>query len=167
MKRTFTKITAMILALCICLFSLISCGDNGPKLTEEMIRSELVDSDGEMEGTLTITEGDAQNVKAFKYEVTGINAAKVQDQSVLKNAVDTLMSDPGKLTYNELRACNAFLAVLNVIAVFCGDDDFDSNALINDILSIICNGSTKTYDNWSVSASVDEDSDSIIVKAAK
>lgn len=43
------------------------------------------------------------------------------------------------------------------------DSDFDENACIEKILGIICDGKTAEYDDWSVSAKVDGDGDSITI----
>ena len=173
MKNKFLKITAMVLALFACVSVLAACGntnetdksDGELKFSEGLIRSELLNSDGELDGDLTITSGTSDNVLAFDYVVTGINAEKLTDKSFTKNAVQTLLSNPGNLTYGQLKVCNAFSAVLSVLGIFYEDENFDSNDFTDEILSIICDGSVKTHENWKISASVEQTSDRITIKA--
>ena len=167
MKKTIS----ILLIICTLAFCLISCekADENKvaekSITKEFIISELSDSNGELDGTLTIKNGTSDNVLAFNYVVTGINAEKLLDKSFTKNATQTLLSNPGGLTYGQLKVCNAFNATMSVVGIFYGDENFNSNDFIDEILNIICDGSAKTYENWTISTSVDQASDSITIKA--
>ena len=171
MKNKFWKITTIALSLIMCLLVFAACGNSGNgddgelKITEEFIRTELMNSAGELDGTLTITSGSSEDVLAFNYVVTEINAEKLVDKNFTKNAVQILLSNPENLTYGDFKVCNAFSATMGVVGVFYGNENFDSNDFTDDILSIICDGSSKTYENWTVSAVVDQSSDSITIKA--
>ena len=167
MKKTIS-ILLIICTLTLCLVSCSKTDENKideNKITEELIISELSDSEGELDGTLTITNGTSDNVLAFNYVVTGINAEKLMDKNFTKNAAQKLLANPGSITYGELKVCNAFNATMTVVSIFHEDENFDSNRYIDEILSIICDRSAKTYENWTISASVDQTSDSITIKA--
>ena len=56
---------------------------------------------------------------------------------------------------------------MSVCGLFEEDENFNSNDFIEEILSIICDGATKTYDGWSISATVDTTADSITVSVKK
>ncbi|MBQ9085300.1 MAG: hypothetical protein IJY24_06565 [Clostridia bacterium] len=156
------KIISILLLICTLTLCLASCGKTDEnKITEEFIISKLSDSEGELDGTLTITNGTSDNVLAFNYVVTGINAEKLMDKNFTKNAVQKVFSNPGSITYGELKVCNAFNATMTVVSIFYEDENFDTD----EILSIICDRSAKTYENWTISASVDQTFDSITIKA--
>ena len=160
------KIISILLLICTLTLCLASCGQTDEnKITEEFIISKLSDSEGELDGTLTITNGTSDNVLAFNYVVTGINAEKLMDKNFTKNAVQKLLSDPSRITYGEHKVCNAFHATMMVVSIFYEDENFDSNRYTDEILSIICERSAKTYENWTISTSVDQASDSITIKA--
>ena len=155
------KIISILLLICTLTPCLASCG----KISEEFIISELSDSEGELDGTLTITNGTSDNVLAFNYVVTKINAKKLMDKNFTKNALQKLLSNPGSITRGELMVCDAFNATMAVVSIFYEDENFDSNRFTDEVLSIICDRSAKTYENWTISASVDQTSDSITIKA--
>ena len=165
------KIISILLLICTLTLCLVSCEKNDKdknenKITEKFIISKLSDSKGELDGTLTITNGTSDNVLAFNYVVTGIYAEKLMDKNFTKNALQKLLSDPGSTTYGELKVCNAFEATMAVVVIFCeGETIVDDNYFIDEILSIICDRSAKTYKNWTITASVDQASDSISIKA--
>jgi hypothetical protein len=162
MKKTIS----ILLIICTLTLCLASCGKTDKnKITEEFIISKFSDSEGELDGTLTITNGTSDNVLAFNYVVTEINAEKLMDKNFTKNAVQKLLSNPGSITYGELKVVNAFDATARVVSIFYEDENFDSNIYTDEILSIICERSAKTYENWTISASVDKTSDSITIKA--
>ena len=167
------KIISILIIICTLTLCLAACGntdenktnENENKITEEFIKSKLSDSNGELDGTLTITNGTSDNVLAFNYVLTGINAEKLTDKNFTKNAIEILLSNPGNITYGQLKVCNAFNATMSVIGIFYEDNNFDSNDFTDEILSIICDKSSKTYENWTISTSIDQSSDSITIKA--
>ena len=172
MKTKLRRIVAIVLALFAFGFILTACNDAGQgdgskqKLTEAFIKSELSNSEGALDGILTIEKGTSDDVTAFHYVVSDINASKLTDKSYTRKAVTTLLSNPGNITYGELMVCSAFQAAMQIIGIFYGDENFDSSAYTEEILSIICDGTEKTYNGWTVSAEVDQAADSITVKAS-
>ena len=172
MKNNLRKLTALILALIICAFALASCsnddeGSTEEKLTEEQIRTALADSEGALDGTLTIDAGTAEDVKAFSYVIATVNASDLSNKSYVRGAVNTLLTNPGKVTLGELKVCSAFNGAMQVVSIFYEGENFDSSAYTEEILGIICDGSSKTYDDWTVSATVNTDADSITIKAVR
>ena len=152
------KISIILLTICILTLCLASCGgnktndesnktDDRVKITELEIQSALEKKGG----TLTI-EGSSDDVTSFKYVVANVNASKLLDKSYTSKAVNTLLTDPTKITYGELKVCNAFSAASSVVGLFADDGEFDTNAYVEEIINIICDGSTKTYGDWKVSA---------------
>ena len=137
--------------------------ENETKITEEFIISELTDSVGELEGTLTITSGTSENVLAFNYIVTINNAETLMNENFKEKAHQSLLSNhPENLTHGQLQAVVATMGVVNI---FWEEENSDINDYIDGILSIIYDGSERTYGNWTISASVDQASDILTIKA--
>ena len=169
MKNTFSKIIAMTLALLACISTFTACkgNDKGPKLTDEFIKSELADSDGELDGTLSIEAGTAENVTAFNYIVTNVSASSLKSKSYLKTLVTKMLTNPDKLTYGEFKACKAFNDTMKVTGIFYETENADADSYVDEILSIICDGSAKTYGNWTISTIIDQTADTITIKAIR
>lgn len=160
------KIIGILLLICTLTLCLAACGKiDEKKITEELIISNLSDSKGELDGTLTITNGTSDKVLGFNYVLTGINAEALVNKNFAKKIVQKALSNPDSLTYGELKAFKAITEAMMVVSIFYEDENFDSNKYTDDILSIICEGSAKTYENWTISASVNQTSDSITIKA--
>ena len=161
---------AISLVLVVCVSVLASCGkkDDGSAeknkiiVTEAQINEKLSDSDGE----LTI-EGSYDNVTSFTYVVSGVDASNLSNKTFIKNAVTVLLTDSSQLTFGQYKVCKAFSAVMYTCDLFDKDDDadFDSDEYIDEILAILCDGTDKTYENWTVSAKVNVSEDSITVSA--
>lgn len=166
MKNKKTAIIIAVLLIIVCVFAFVIFG-NGNKLSEEIIKNSLMDSEGKIEGTLTIDSGSAQNVKAFSYTVNSVNTSQLTTKSYVKSAVEKLAKNPGSVTYAEFKVCKAFNAVMNVIGIFYSGKDFDSKSFTEDILSIISDGNSKTYQGWTVKVDMDKNSDSITIKATR
>ena len=165
MKSNFSRIVAMILALFMCAAVFTACNDASSKsdehlkLTEQMIRSKMADS----YGTLTIDSGSADDVTAFSYvfESTAISSLKSKEitRSVVKEA------QSGKsLTYHNYLVYTAFCDTMQVVGLIYDKENFDGDAYIEELLSILCDGSTKTYNGWTVSVTMDQSTESITIK---
>ena len=163
------KIISIVLVVFMLTLSLAACGgkDNsaekgsGIKLTEAEIRSELAENSG----TLTI-EGESDNVTSFTFVVNNVNASNLVNKEFTREAVNVLLTNSSKIPYGQLKACNGFNAVMAVCGLFEEDEgDFDANAFTETVLSIICNNQKQTYENWTVSATVNTADDSITVSA--
>ena len=168
MKNNFIKIVAMLLMIFACTFAFTACGEGEEeiKLTEAAIKSELANSDGTLNGTLTIESGTSDDVTAFYYVVTDVNASELVVKSTTRKAAETLLSNSANLTYGQYKICNAFNAVVQITSIFIEDtNSLSADAYTEDVLSIICDSTAKTYGNWTVSAVVNQASDSITIKA--
>ena len=89
MKNKFNVIVALALALVMCTFAFTACSntDTEPGETEKSVLKEseiitaLSDSDGTLDGTLTVLSGTSEDVKSFSYVLKGVNASKLKDKS--------------------------------------------------------------------------------------
>lgn len=152
------KYIALILVLVLCL-SLCACGGSA-KLTAGDVKEALADCDG----TLNVeTSGD--NVTSFTYVVEGVNADDLVDKEYSRNAIATVLTgDSSKITLGHLKVSKAISPLMSIDVLLGGnEDDFNSDAFVDKILGIICDGKTAEYNGWTVSATVDQDSDSITI----
>lgn len=161
MKKLIT-VLLLICALTICFSACENESDSAQiTLTEQQIRSALSKS----EGTLDIV-GAPEDVTSFTLVVENINASNLRNKDFTLKAVNVLMNNASQLTYGQLKVCNAFSAVMSVHNLLVPDDgNFDSNDYVEEILSIICDGKSKSYENWTISAAIDTAADSITITA--
>lgn len=160
MKTTIKSLLIFCFTLVICISIFTACGDEGVKITESEIRSALSSN----EGTLS-TEGEADNVTSFTYVITSVNAKDLSSKSFMRSAVKNLMNNPSKMTYGQYKSTKAFSAMVNIDGLFMAgeSEDFNSDVYIDEILSVICDGTARTHNNWTISASIDTANDSITI----
>ncbi|MBR2465332.1 MAG: hypothetical protein IKB38_00155 [Clostridia bacterium] len=163
------KLISVLLIISSLTLCFVSCGNDTEQqqeetLTESTIKTELSNDDGSLDGTLTIDSGSPENVKAFSYVISDINASKLINKSYTRTAATTILNNPGKITYEQLKVCKAFNATMKIIGIFY-NNVVVAGDYIEDILNIICDENTKTYEGWTISASVDQTADSITIKA--
>lgn len=174
MKNKIRNFITLILVVSMCAVMFVGCGKNKggdddssseKKLTQAEIETAFEDSDG----TLSI-EGSSDNVTAFKYVVTGISAENLLNKNYTRTAINTLLTDSSNVTMGQLMVCNGFSAVMSACALFEEDEEeeeFNYNDFVEDVLEIICDGATKTYDGWKISSTVDATANSITVSVKK
>ena len=159
MKNTVKLLLILCFTLIICVSVLTACNSDDITLTKSQIENALSSSSG----TLS-TQGSDDDVTSFTYVMTNVNAKNLSDKSYVRSAVDTLMSNPSKLTFGEYKVTGPFSAILNIDGLFMGDDgDFDPDAYTDEVLAVICDGSTKRHGNWSISATINSTDDSITI----
>lgn len=152
------KFLSMVLTLVLCL-SLCACG--GPvKLTEEKITNALANC----EGTLNL-ESSGRKVVAFTYVVEEVNAEELVDRSYTYKAVAAATAGKtSQMTYNQFEVVKAFTPLLAIDVLVTGGEETDLDATMDRLLGIICDGNTENYDGWKVSAVVDQENNSLIIK---
>lgn len=162
-KLTFAVV---IVALLACTFLIVACDGSvtGKKINEDQIKAELANSDGTLDGVLSITQGDPDNVTAFNYVLSDIYASGLKNKSYMRKAIEKNSSN---ITIGELKALKVFMATMNVDAIFDEHEDFETSAYIEEMLEIICDGKTKTINGWTISASINQTADSITIRAVR
>ena len=158
MKNKIRVLAAILLTLLMCTFMLTACSN---KVTEEEIKTALANSDG----TLTIDKGSSDNVKAFSYVLSDVNASNLKDKNYTRKAVNTVMTNVYNSTLGQYRASTAFSATLYIVGIFHESEEFNADSFIEEILEIICDGKSRTYKGWSISANINEATDTITIKA--
>ena len=157
MKKKISLILALVLCLTLC-FSACSSAKN---LTKAEVKEALADCDG----TLDLeTSGD--RVTGFTYVVKGVNADDLLDKNYTRKAIaDVLSGDTSKITFGQVKVSKAVSPLMNIDVLLGGDQgDFNSDAFVEKILGIACDGKTAEYNGWTVSAVVDQENDSITIK---
>lgn len=151
------KVISLLLALVLCL-SLCACY-SGKKLTTTDVEEALVNCDG----TLNMeTSGD--KVTSFTYVVENVNADDLMDKEYTRKAIYAMLSgDTSKITIGQLQVCKAISPLVNIEALFESEDDFDAEAFVGKMLSIVCDAKTVEYDGWAVFTKVDQDNDRIVI----
>ena len=156
MKKKLSLLLAVSMCLCLC-----ACGSS-TKLSVSDVNEAFADCDGTLE---TETSGDS--VTSFTYVVEGVNADNLVDREYTLEAIESIMSgDTSKVTMGQYMVSKAVLPVMSIEVLLGGEEEnFVTDAFLNRILSIVCDGGTVEYDGWSVSSSVDIANDSITIYA--
>lgn len=68
------------------------------------------------------------------------------------------------MTYNQFEVVKAFTPLLAIDVLVTGGEETDLDATMDRLLGIICDGNTENYDGWKVSAVVDQENNSLIIK---
>lgn len=163
------RLLSILLIVCAMTLCLVSCGEEpvaetGIKLSKQQVENAYES----INGTLTV-EGSSSNVSSFTFVISGIDTSDF-NYTYVKNAVYTLLENPGKITLGQLDACNAFNAVMAATGLFRDEsDEFDYNEYIDEIVSTICFGISRIYDNgnWRVTTESNESTKTFTVKVEK
>ena len=161
MKKSIKSIISLALLLTLSVTLLCSCA---LRLTEAEIKEVLADT----EGTLTITEGDANDVMAFEYLLTDVNAKELVNKNYTREAVGIMRDNALNLSYAQFKACKAFLAIVAINSLVNDDNaSYNSEAYIESVLEVISEGRKLKDNGWTIRATVDVEADSITIYAKR
>lgn len=155
MKKAVSLLLSIGMCLCLC-----ACGSVNLSVAD--VTEAFADCDGTLE-----TETSGNNVTSFTYVVEGVNADSLLDREYIREAVEAIMDgDASQITMGQLMVSKAVLPVMS-IDVLLGEEEenFSSDAFLEKIIGIICDGNMVEYDGWNVSTSVDVSNDSITIYA--
>ncbi|MGM9601984.1 MAG: hypothetical protein ACI3W5_10470 [Faecousia sp.] len=152
------RLVSIILAVVLCL-SLAACS-GGTKLTEKEITDALADC----KGTLNV-EKEGSEVIGFTFVVEKVNAKDLVNKSYSRKAIEAVAAgDMQTVTIGQVKVSKAFAALMAIDTLLEKEEgDFNSNAFVEKILAIACDGKSQQYDGWTVSAKVDQESDSMTI----
>lgn len=152
------KVLSLLLATVLCL-SLCACG-GAVKLTAKEVESALADC----KGTLNL-ETSGNNVIGFTYVVEGVNADDLVKKEYTREAIRTILSgDTSKTTLGQVRVGKAISPLMSIDVLLGGDEkEFNSEAFIEKMLDIACDGDSVNYGDWTVYAVVSQKKDSITI----
>ena len=164
MKNKFSRMVAIILALFMCALIFGACNSTNDstkhlKLTEQMIKSKMADSDG----TLTIDSGSTEDVTAFTYVFESRVISSLKNKENTRSVVKEAQSGGG-VTYHDYQVYSAFCDTMLVVGLIYDKENFNGDTYIEELLSILCDGSVKTYNGWTVSVTINQSTENITIK---
>ncbi|MBR3954380.1 MAG: hypothetical protein IKJ63_02780 [Clostridia bacterium] len=147
------KAIMFILTVALCL-SFVACGNKGEEV--KITEAEVIAAFAECEGTLT-TEGDADNVTAFKYVIEDINIDNLLDRDYAKEAMEIAEEgDHMKLKIGQIPILEVMQAMAEADALLFGDvvitEDYTEH-----LLTLVCDGKSFEANGWTVSVSATKD----------
>lgn len=167
MKKSL-RVVLLILSFIICALCIVACTNKNvsstKKITEAEIKSKLVD----YKGTLTITEGNTEDVNAFEYVLSNVHARGLIDKEYTRTTVRFIFLNGvnDSLTVGQLQMFEAVAATNSIVSLFYeATEDFNSSEFTEELLTIICDGNSRQYNGWTISASIDQETDSLKVNA--
>ena len=156
------KIIAFILSV-VMLFSLCACGDSGKKLTKAEIVSALQDCDGTVE-----TNGKEDNVKSFTFTMNDVNAENLSERDFLYGAIIQVSVDASGANSRQLKSALTIGPVISIYFLIADEGDQTTiKDLIEMTVDIISNGKTIERNGWKLSATIDQQNDSVIFNVKK
>lgn len=167
MKKSL-RVVLSILLFIICALCIVACTNknvaSAKKITEADLKSKLAD----YKGTLTITEGNTEDVNAFEYVLNNVHARGLIDKEYTRTTVLFMLRNGvnDSLTIGQLQMFEAVAATNSIVGLFYETtEDFNSSEFTEELLTIICDGNSRQYNGWTISASIDQEADSLKVNA--
>ena len=150
-----------VLTVALCL-SFVACGNDGEgKDVVKITEAEIIAAVAECEGTLT-TEGDADNVTAFKYVISGINIDNLLDRDYTKEAMDIAAEgDHMKLKVGQVPILKVIMALAKVDEVLFSGVEMTKEEYTEHLLTLVCDGESFEANGWTVSIITANDSATI------
>lgn len=165
------KLISLTLVLFMCISCFASCGKTNDDEKNDAVETGKIITKAEIEdalgddyyGTLSI-EGPADNVKSFKYVISDIGSEYLIDKAVMRKIILIFLEDVTKLPYNQIKTALAFSDTWGLkMLIDPNDENLSITTEIEDVLEILCDGKSKQYDNWTISASVNKETDSLTI----
>lgn len=168
MKKSLRFVLSILLFI-ICVLCIAACTNkkvaSAKKITEAEIAGKLAD----YEGALTITEGNAEDINAFEYVLSNVQARYLIDKEYTRTTVYSMLNSGGNfddITIAQVGMFETFGAVQAIVGLFYeATENFNSIEYIEEVLTIICDGNSRQYNGWTISVSIDQEANSLKVNA--
>ena len=151
------KLLSLLLAVILC-FSLCACG-----ATQDLNVTDLEKSLEGQSGVLDI-EYSGKTIKKFTYIIENVDTQKLSDKNFCENAFYKVLSgNTASLTYSDFLSMGVFVSLMSIVNILYSSEEFNAVQYTEEMLSIICDGNTQKYNDWSVSAEKDEVNNSVTI----
>lgn len=153
------KVLSLLLAAALC-FSLCACG-----ATQDLNVTDLEKSLEGQSGVLDI-EYSGKTIKKFTYIIENVDTQKLSDKNFCEKAFyEVLSGNPTSLTYSDFMSMGVFVSLMSIVNLLYISEEFNAIQYTEELLSIVCDGNTQKYNNWSVSVKMDEVNNSATIVA--
>lgn len=162
MKKSSLLLILLVLAL---LLSACSTSSNKNKsITKADLQTALKSYEVELN-----TVDDGKSITQFTITAINVNAGKLVDRNYVKQAYILMMTKPGDMVYGQFKVMNGFGIMMDVFGLIdtTPEGEFDTEAFVNEILDVICDGKAHSEAGWTITAKVDEANDTLTITGTR
>ena len=154
------KKSSLFLLLMVLVMLLSACSNQAKKITLTELKSALESYDVDIK-----TIDDGKNITQFTITASNINADDLVDRNYVKKAYTLAMTKPGDMVYGQFKVMTGFGAVMSVIGLIdtTPEGEFNTEAFVNELLDVICDGKAHSEAGWTITAKVDKENDTITI----
>lgn len=115
------------------------------------------------------TIDDGKNITQFTITASNVNADKLVDRNYVKQAYILMMTKPGDMVYGQFKVMNGFGILMDVFGLIdtTPEGEFDTEAFVNELLDVICDGKAHSEAGWTITAKVDKENDTITITGVR
>lgn len=154
------SIFALLLVLALLLSACSTSSDKGKSITLTELQKALESYEVELD---TVESG--KSVTQFTITASKVNADKLMDRSYVKEAYELFMIDPGKTTYGQYQVLSGFGPVMEILGMIdtTPSGSFSTEAFVDEILDVICDGKTHSEAGWTITVKVDAQNSTLTI----
>lgn len=155
----------LLLLVLVVLLSACSTSSNQTKtITLAELKSALESYDVDIK-----TVDDGKNITQFTITASNVNADDLVDRNFVKKAHTLFMTKPGDMTYGQFKVMTGFGVVMSVMDLIdtTPEGEFNTEAFVNEILDVICDGKAHSEAGWTITTKVDEDNDTLTLTGTR
>ena len=158
------KKSSLFLLLMVLVMLLSACSNQAKKITLTELKSALESYDVDIK-----TTDDGKNITQFTITASNINADDLVDRNYVKKAYTLAMTKPGDMVYGQFKVMTGFGAVMSVIGLIdtTPEGEFNTEAFVNELLDVICDGKAHSEAGWTITAKVDKENDTITITGVR
>lgn len=115
------------------------------------------------------TVDDGKNITQFTITASNVNADKLVDRNYVKQAYVLMMTKPGDMVYGQFMVMTGFGVMMDVFGLIdtTPKGEFDTEAFVNELLDVICDGKAHSEAGWTITAKVDKENDTITITGVR
>lgn len=157
------KKSSLFLLLLVLALVLSACSTSSNK-TKSITQADLQKTLESYEVELN-TVDDGKNITQFTITASNVNADKLVDRNYVKQAYILMMTKPGDMVYGQFKVMNGFGIMMDVFGLIdtTPEGEFNTEAFVNEILDVICDGKAHSEAGWTITAKVDKENDTITI----
>lgn len=162
MKKSSLFLLLMVLVM---LLSACSTSTNKAKnITLAELNTALESNDVDLK-----TVDDGKNITQFTITASNVNADDLVNRNYVKKAYTLMMTKPGDMVYGQFKVMNGFGIMMDVFGLIdtTPEGEFDTEAFVNEILDVICDGKAHSEAGWTITATVDENNDTLTITGTR
>lgn len=115
------------------------------------------------------TVDDGKNITQFTITASNVNADKLVDRNYVKQAYILMMTKPGDMVYGQFKVMTGLGVMMDIFGLIdtTPEGEFNTEAFVNELLDVICDGKAHSEAGWTITAKVDKENDALIITGVR